>query len=136
MNINKAHDYLTQSDEDDLSVEEQVNVIIEQSKVDDTEMIDHLDGVQPLERFEYAFTCRDFLDSMYDEFANLKLARDSESLEIYIDNGDDQDPTQICYWHEDEWLEDAETVVPAMLAAMELFYTNPQELLNRLNHIS
>jgi hypothetical protein len=70
------------------------------------------------------------------KFENLKLARDSESLDIYIDNGDDQDPTQICYWHEDEWLEDAETVVPAMLMAMELFYTNPQELLNRLNHIS
>ena len=54
---------------------------------------------------------------------NLKLARDSESLNIYIDNGDDKDPTHICYWYFEEWEEDAELVVPAMLTAMELFYT-------------
>jgi hypothetical protein len=60
--MNKAHDYLTQSDEDDLSVEEQVNIIIEQSKVDNTKMIDHLDGVQTVEQFEYTFTCSDFLN--------------------------------------------------------------------------
>lgn len=64
--------------------------------------------------------------------SKLKIARDGESLNIYIDNGDDKEPTHVAYWHEDEWLEDAETVVPAMLIAMELFYTNPKELLNRL----
>ena len=63
---------------------------------------------------------------------NLKLSRDDESLNIYIDNGEDKEPTHVCYWHEDEWLDDPETVVPAMLAAIELFYTNPQELFNRL----
>jgi len=56
------------------------------------------------------------------EVENLKIARDSESINIYVDNGDDQEPTHIVYWHEDEWLEDPETVVPAMLMAMELFY--------------
>ena len=54
---------------------------------------------------------------------NLKIARDSESLNIYVDNGEEKDPTHIVYWTEDEWLEDAELVVPAMLTATELFYT-------------
>jgi hypothetical protein len=53
---------------------------------------------------------------------NLKLSKDSYSLNIFVDNGEDKDPTHIVYWTEDEWLEDAETVVPAMLTAMELFY--------------
>ena len=64
---------------------------------------------------------------------NLKLAIDSESVNIYIDNGDDQEPTHVVYWHEDEWLEDAESVVPAIINAINLFYTNPQELLTKLN---
>jgi len=63
---------------------------------------------------------------------NLKLARDSESLNIYVDNGDDKDPTHICYWYFEEWEEDAELVVPAMLVAMELFYTDQFQLVNTL----
>ena len=63
---------------------------------------------------------------------NFKLVRDEESLNIYIDNGDDRDPTHVVYWHMDEWLEDSESVTGAMLNAMELFYTNPQKLLDTL----
>lgn len=65
----------------------------------------------------------------------MKLARDNESLNIYIDLGEDKEPIHICYWHIDEWLEDAETVVGAMLVAMELFYTDKEELLNRLGFV-
>lgn len=57
------------------------------------------------------------------EVENLKLAIDSESVNIYVDNGDDQDPTHIVYWHEDEWLDDPEMVVPAMLRAIDLYRT-------------
>jgi hypothetical protein len=64
---------------------------------------------------------------------NLKLAIDSESINIYIDNGDDKDPTNIVYWHEDEWLEDAEFVVPAILRAIDLFVHDPKKLLETLN---
>ena len=62
-----------------------------------------------------------------------KLTWDGEALDIYIDNGADKDPTTITYWVSDEWLEDSESVTPAMITAMELFYTNPEELFNRLN---
>ena len=51
----------------------------------------------------------------------MKMDIDSESVSIYIDFGEDKDIMPICYWHEDEWLEDAETVVPAMLKAIDLF---------------
>ena len=63
---------------------------------------------------------------------NLKLVIDSESVNIYIDNGEDKEPTQVVYWHEDEWLEDAEVVVPAMLSAIDLFMNKPKELLWRM----
>lgn len=62
---------------------------------------------------------------------NLKLALDSESVNIYIDNGENKEPTHIVYWHEDEWLEDPSIVV-SIINAIQLFYTNPKELLNRL----
>ena len=40
----------------------------------------------------------------------LKLAIDSESVNIYIDNGDEQEPTHVCYWHIEEWEEGEEFV--------------------------
>jgi hypothetical protein len=132
VNLEKAEAYLYY-DEDTLSLEEMVQAIYEMSLTDPTTCFQDVDGVQPIESMEYSsMSCKEFIDSCYDKFSNLKLTRDDESLNIYIDNGDDQDPTHICYWHFEEWEEDAETVVPAMLTAMELFYTNPQELLNRL----
>ena len=60
--------------------------------------------------------------------SELNLCIDSESVNIYIDKGDDVEPIQIVYWHEDEWLEDAETVVPAMLNAIDLFHRDPYQL--------
>ena len=62
----------------------------------------------------------------------LKLVQDGYSLNIYIENGGDEEPTHVAYWVDDEWMEDAESVVPAMLNAMELFYTNPELLLEKL----
>ena len=63
----------------------------------------------------------------------MKLSIDSESVNIYIDNGEDKEPTHVVYWHEDEWLEDSKTVTPAIIQAINLFYTNKQELLDRIN---
>ena len=66
---------------------------------------------------------------------DLKLSIDNESVEIYIENGIDKDPTQICYWHIDEWEEDSSVVI-SILNAVQLFYTDKKELLNRLKIIS
>ena len=58
---------------------------------------------------------------------NLKLQIDNESVNIYIDNGEDKDPIHICYWHIDE-VKDDENVAIAMAKAVELFYKNPKKL--------
>tara|TARA_Y100000310_G_scaffold328361_1_gene396380 strand:- start:115 stop:342 length:228 start_codon:yes stop_codon:yes gene_type:complete len=60
---------------------------------------------------------------------NLKMVIDSESLNIYLDNGEDKDPTHIIYWTQDEWMEDPETVVGAMLIAIDLFNNDMHEVL-------
>jgi len=60
---------------------------------------------------------------------NLKMVIDSESLNIYLDHGDDKDPTHIVYWTEDEWVEDPETVVGAMLIAIDLFNNDMHNVL-------
>ena len=62
---------------------------------------------------------------------NLKLAIDSESVNIYIDNGETEKPTHVVYWHEDEWLEDASIVI-SIVNAVDLFYRDPKELLSVL----
>jgi len=62
MNVDKAHDYLIQSDEDEPTVEQQVEAIIEHAKIDSSQMIDYVDGVQTVEQFEFTFTCNDFLN--------------------------------------------------------------------------
>jgi len=61
----------------------------------------------------------------------LSISIDQESLNIYVDNGEFQEPTHICYWHIDEVHEDANVSI-SMLNAVHLFHTNPQELINRL----
>lgn len=61
----------------------------------------------------------------------LSISIDSESLDIYVDNGDQHEPTHICYWHIDEVEEDANVAI-SMVNAVNLFYTNPQELVNLL----
>lgn len=67
------------------------------------------------------------------DITRLKLAIDSESVNIYIDNGEDQDPTHIVYWHEDEWVEDPSIVI-SIVNAVDLFHTNKEELLKRLGY--
>lgn len=69
-----------------------------------------------------------WLDKMY-------ISRDDASLEIGFNLSDSHDPFVICYWNSDEWLEDAESVVPAMMRAQELFYTNKKILLSSLGYI-
>ena len=61
----------------------------------------------------------------------LSISLDKESLNIYVDNGDTQEPTHICYWHIEEVEEDANVSI-SMINAVHLFHTNPQELINRL----
>ena len=66
--------------------------------------------------------------------SNMVLTIDQESVNIFIDNGENKEPTHICYWHIEEWEEDP-TVVISIANAIQLFYTNKKELLNRLELI-
>ena len=66
------------------------------------------------------------------KYANLKLSIDSESVDIYIETGGE--PVHIAYWHEDEWLEDA-SIVPAIVNAVHLFHTNPDELIEKVSGV-
>lgn len=63
----------------------------------------------------------------------LSIAIDSESVNIYIDNGEQEEPTHVVYWHLDEVKED-ENVAISIANAVHLFHTNPQELINRLGY--
>jgi len=62
---------------------------------------------------------------------NLKLIIDQESVNIYIDNGEDKDPINICYWHIEEWEEDSEVAI-SIFNAIQLYYTKPNTLLKLL----
>ena len=62
---------------------------------------------------------------------NLKLSIDSQSVNIYFDNGDDKDPTHVVYWHIEEVEEDSNVAI-SMANAINLYHTNPKELLNKL----
>ena len=69
---------------------------------------------------------------MYD-LKDLKLDIDSESMTIYIYR-ENEEHIPIVYWHIEEVEEDANVAI-SMLYAMQLFYTNPQELIDRLKLI-
>ena len=62
---------------------------------------------------------------------DLKIAIDSESVNIYCDNGLEEEPEHVCYWHVEEIEEDAD-VAFAMCNAVQLFYTDPKLLLKKL----
>ena len=62
----------------------------------------------------------------------LKLTIDQESVNIYIDTGEDKEPTHICYWHIEEWEEDSEVAI-SIFNAIQLYYTEPKKLLKLLN---
>jgi hypothetical protein len=61
----------------------------------------------------------------------LSIAIDNESVNIYVDNGDDKEPLHVVYWHIDEVAEEAGVAI-SMVIAVQLYYTNPQELIDRL----
>ena len=61
----------------------------------------------------------------------LSISIDNESVDIYVDNGANKEPTHVAYWHVDEAIEDGE-VSMAMVNAVHLYYTKPQELVDRL----
>ena len=69
-----------------------------------------------------------------DVISHMRIAIDSESVNIYIDEGEDIEPTHIVYWHEDEWVEDSEIVTPAIIQAIHLFYTDKKLLLKTLGY--
>lgn len=62
---------------------------------------------------------------------NLKIDIDNESVNIWIDRGEDTDPISVCYWHLDEFIEDGEVAIP-MAKAVQLYYTNPKRLIETL----
>jgi len=72
------------------------------------------------------------------DLSKLKLNIDDESVNIYYDNGkegeevEDREHLHIVYWHIEEVEEDA-TVMFSIINAIQLFYTNPQELIDKLN---
>ena len=70
--------------------------------------------------------------SKYKKNQKLTLEIDNESVNIFRDNGDDYYTAHVVYWNEEEWIEDPETVVPAILNAIWLYYTNQVELLKTL----
>ena len=65
---------------------------------------------------------------------NLKLSIDAENVNIYIDNGQDNEPTHVAYWHLDEVEEDASVAI-SIANAIDLFYRDPETLLTRLNTV-
>lgn len=72
-------------------------------------------------------------EAMMSKYVNLKLALDSESVNIYIETGGE--PVHVVYWHLDEWIEDAEISVPATINAVHLFHTDPDELIQRISGV-
>ena len=67
------------------------------------------------------------------KYVNLKIAIDSESVNIYIETGKEQ--VHILYWNLDEWIEDVESSVPATINAVHLFHTNPDEIFERVETV-
>jgi hypothetical protein len=65
------------------------------------------------------------------KYANFKIAIDGESVNMYIETGGE--PVHVVYWHLDEWIEDAESSVPASINAVHLYHTNPDELIERIS---
>ena len=63
------------------------------------------------------------------DLKNLKLTIDNESVNIYIDNY--PEPIHVCYWNIEEVEEDANVMI-SIANAIDLFHTNPKELLERL----
>jgi len=65
-----------------------------------------------------------------NKYVNFKIAIDGESVNVYIETGGE--PIHIVYWTLDEWIEDAESSVPAAINAVHLYHTNPDELIEKV----
>lgn len=72
-------------------------------------------------------------DRWMDAIDIMKLAIDEESVNIYLDHGDDKDPTQLFYWHIDEFEEDGEVAI-AMAIAIDLFHTDKYGLIRKTTY--
>ena len=66
---------------------------------------------------------------------NLKLSIDNESVNIYIDKGENKDPVHLVYWHLDEVIEDP-SLAFTIANAVHLFYTDPKRILDITNDIN
>lgn len=62
---------------------------------------------------------------------NLKLKIYQESVNIYLDNGKDKEPTDVVYWHIDEWKNDP-TVALSIFNAIQIFYTDKEKLIQMI----
>lgn len=62
---------------------------------------------------------------------NLKLVIDNESVNIYREEEGIDEPIHIVYWHLDEVEEDASVAI-SIANAIQLYYTNQEELLKTL----
>lgn len=58
---------------------------------------------------------------------SFKLAIDQESVNIFVDNGEDNEPTHVCYWHIEEVVENADVAI-SIANAINLYHSNPKEL--------
>lgn len=90
----------------------------------------------PLFRDDLKKSAEEFIDHeilLEEDEVELSLSIDSESVDIYVDNGDDE-PIHVCYWHIEEVEEDANVAI-SMCNAIDLYYRNPQELIDKVNGI-
>lgn len=71
------------------------------------------------------------VDYIKQHYYNMKLVIDNESVNIYINNGEHKDPTQICYWHLDEVEEDSSVAI-SIANAINLFHTDKLKLIETL----
>lgn len=67
------------------------------------------------------------------QLANLKLSFDSGSVDIYVDNGEDNEPTSLIYWISDEWTEDNEVIL-SVFNAIQLYHTDKVKLLELVGY--
>lgn len=97
-----------------------------------SEPCDHPDlfysGMEDSDVFLEDFQSVEHIKEHYEE---MKLAIDSESVNIYIDNGEDEDVTNVCYWHLDEVEEDSDVAI-SIANAINLFHTDKLKLVETL----
>jgi hypothetical protein len=63
-----------------------------------------------------------------DKQERMELSIDQESVNIYIDNGEDEEPTHVVYWHLDEVEEDASVAI-SIANAINLYHTDRRKLM-------